>query len=57
MMGDEPRFAPVSMDEHGNVRVCCENCGSLNLDFDGWDIDKCKDCGHWRYRADDKGEE
>lgn len=48
--GDTPKFAPVGMDEKGEVRVCCEACGSRNLDFDGHDIDKCKDCGHWRYR-------
>lgn len=47
----EPRFAPIAADENGDVRVCCENCGSFNLDFDGWDIDKCLDCGHWRYRV------
>jgi hypothetical protein len=34
----------------GSVRVVCEACGSLNIDFCGHDIDKCCDCGHWRYR-------
>ena len=43
-------FAPVALDEHGNPHVICEACSSSNLDFDGWDIDKCRDCGHWRYR-------
>jgi hypothetical protein len=46
----ENPFAPVALDEDGNPIVCCEKCGSVNLDFDGWDIDKCRDCGHWRYR-------
>lgn len=47
---DPPRFASVGMSEDGQVRVCCENCGSTNLELDGWDIDKCRGCGHWRYR-------
>lgn len=47
---DEPKFAPVAVDEDGKPTVCCEACGSTNLEFDGWDIDKCRDCGHWRYR-------
>lgn len=34
----------------GTVRVVCEACGSLNVDFCGDDIDKCCDCRHWRYR-------
>lgn len=51
-----PKFAPVGMDEKGEVRVSCEKCGSTNLNFDGHDIDKCKDCGHWRYRCRDEGE-
>jgi hypothetical protein len=29
----------------------CQKCGSRNLTLDGWDIDKCQDCGHWRYRG------
>jgi ribosomal protein L37AE/L43A len=48
--GHEPPFAPMAMDEQGDVRVICEMCGSSNLNFDGADIDKCRDCGHWRYR-------
>lgn len=46
----EPPFAPVALDEEGNPHVICEMCGSRNLDYDGADIDKCRDCGHWRYR-------
>jgi ribosomal protein L37AE/L43A len=45
-----PRFASVAMDEKGELYTCCEACGSRNLDYDGADIDKCRDCGHWRYR-------
>jgi hypothetical protein len=46
----EQPFAPIALDEEGNPVVCCEKCGSVNLELDGWDIDKCRDCGHWRYR-------
>ena len=46
----EPPFAPLVVDEEGKPQVCCEQCGSTDLDFDGWDIDKCRSCGHWRYR-------
>ena len=46
----EPPYAPVALTEDGKPVVCCEKCGSTNLDFDGADIDKCRDCGHWRYR-------
>lgn len=31
--------------------VVCEKCGSPDVNFDGWDIDKCNACGHWRYRG------
>jgi hypothetical protein len=48
-MSEQP-FAPIALDEEGNPVVCCEKCGSVNLELDGWDIDKCRDCGHWRYR-------
>lgn len=46
---------PPLLHEHGcpwegNATVCCEQCGSADLELDGWDIDKCRDCGHWRYR-------
>lgn len=44
------RFAPIAVDEEGRTFVCCEMCGGRNIKFDGWDIDKCRDCGHWRYR-------
>lgn len=47
---EDPPFAPVCVDENGDTTVCCEQCGSTNLELDGWDIDKCRDCGHWRYR-------
>jgi ribosomal protein L37AE/L43A len=47
----EHPFAPVAVDEEGAPRVCCESCGSTNIELDGWDIDKCHDCGHWRYRG------
>lgn len=47
------RTAPMAMDAEGKVRVICEACGSTNLSFDGADIDKCLDCGHWRYREAD----
>jgi hypothetical protein len=40
--GDDPASPPVPLK--------CEKCGSVNLELDGWDIDKCRDCGHWRYR-------
>jgi DNA-directed RNA polymerase subunit RPC12/RpoP len=36
--------------ERGFVAPLCDACGSANLELDGWDIDKCRDCGHWRYR-------
>lgn len=45
-----PRFSAVAVDEKGNPIVCCEMCGSIDIELDGWDIDKCWDCGHWRYR-------
>lgn len=32
----------------------CRKCGSTNVNLDGWDIDKCGDCGHWRYRGQEK---
>lgn len=41
---------PTAILRDGSVRVVCEACGSLNVDFCGHDIDKCCDCGHWRYR-------
>jgi len=47
----DPPFAPVALDEDGQLHTCCEMCGGSNLDFDGADIDKCRDCGHWRYRG------
>jgi ribosomal protein L37AE/L43A len=50
----EPTFAPLALDEHGKPVVVCEMCGSRNLELDGWDIDKCQDCGHWRYRGEVK---
>lgn len=50
---NEPKFAPVAMDKDGNTFTCCEACGSRNLYYDGADIDKCRDCGHWRYRCED----
>jgi Zn finger protein HypA/HybF involved in hydrogenase expression len=39
-----------ALDDPTGLDVCCEKCGSTNLDLDGWDIDKCRECGHWRYR-------
>lgn len=45
-----PPFAPLAIDEDGKTTICCEACGSTNIELDGWDIDKCRDCGHWRYR-------
>jgi DNA-directed RNA polymerase subunit RPC12/RpoP len=47
---DKPPFAPMALDEDNKPVVVCEMCGSRNIDFCGWDIDKCLDCGHWRYR-------
>ncbi len=47
----EPKYAPLSLDESGRPVVTCEACGSDSLSLDGWDIDKCLDCGHWRYRG------
>lgn len=47
---DQPPLATVSLDENGDPVVSCEKCGSTNLALDGWDIDKCRDCDHWRYR-------
>ena len=47
---DEPPFAPVALDEDAEPVVVCEMCGSTNLAFEGDDIDKCRDCGHWRHR-------
>lgn len=32
----------------------CVECGSSNVNLDGWDIDKCQDCGHWRYRGQEE---
>lgn len=51
MNKEEPKFAPVCMNEDGSTQTCCENCGSVNLDFRGDDSDKCLDCGHIRYRV------
>lgn len=42
----EPKFAPVAMDEKGELHTCCEACGGSNIEYDGHDIDKCRDCGH-----------
>jgi hypothetical protein len=55
-MPDDPNiakplpFAPTAVDAEGNTATCCEMCGGQNIDYDGWDIDKCRDCGHWRHR-------
>lgn len=53
---NEPRFAPWAMGEDGKPVVICVMCGSTDLDLDGWDIDKCRACGHWRYRDTYRGE-